>query len=303
MTKTDIHIIEKGIGERLDIFLHNHFGGEVTRSNINNQIKSGEILLGSTKVKSGTILKSGDIISIIEKEVINDTRAEDIPLDIVFEDAHLMIVKKPRGMIVHPGAGVKTGTLLNALLFHQKDKSLERGGIVHRLDKNTAGIMIVAKTTKSQSLLGKMMESREVSRRYIGIVEGKLEGGGTIMTNIDRDPKNRTIYKAVQHGGRNAITHYESTGVYKFGSKFISIAKFKLETGRTHQIRVHLKSIGHPLVGDPEYNQASSIKFSGQLLESVSLEFIHPITKENMKFEIEPSTDFKQIEKKLIKIS
>jgi len=274
-----------------------HFEGAHTRSQILNSIKGGRTTLNGSVVKSGTILKKGDIIEFEARRHDLPAEPEDIPLNIVYEDEYLMIVNKPRGMTVHPGAGVRSGTLLNALLYLQKQGKIgnvERCGIVHRLDKNTAGLMIVAKTPKAQELLGKMFEYHDVKRTYNGLVDGKLEGKGTIDRHIMRDPKYRTRYTTTdnERAGRKAITHWESLGVYKHGQNSVSLVKFNLETGRTHQIRVHMKSIGRPLIGDPEYNHKSSIKFDGQLLESVELEFSHPITGEPMKFNIEPSKEF-----------
>jgi len=271
-----------------------------------NSIKGGRTTLNNAIVKSGAILKKGDIIEFEARSTDLPAEPENIPLNIIFEDDHLIVVNKPRGMVVHPGAGVRSGTLLNALLYLQQTKwvdkeNVDRCGIVHRLDKNTAGLMIVAKTPKAQEILGKMFEFHDIRRTYFGLVEGKIEGKGTMNKHIMRDPKYRTRYTTTDNPkqGRRAITHWQSLGLYKHGRTPISMMKFNLETGRTHQIRVHMKSIGRPLVGDPEYNPKGAIKFDGQLLESVELEFSHPITGKAMKFKIEPSEDFKRILDKL----
>jgi len=213
----------------------------------------------------------------------------------------LMIINKPRGMVVHPGAGNKHGTLLNALLWlydNESDDKPERAGIVHRIDKNTAGLLIVAKDIKTQGLLESMIEKHEIIRNYIGIVEGNMKGKGIIDRNIVRDPKHRTtfIVTDAKHG-RHAVTHYEVVENYQKHS----LVRFSLETGRTHQIRVHCKSIGHPIVGDPEYNPNSSVaRGQGQMLESISVRFIHPITGKQIVAEIEPTQLFKQTLTKIV---
>ncbi|MCL2570446.1 MAG: RluA family pseudouridine synthase [Firmicutes bacterium] len=296
-----IQINNENIGKRLDTFLADFFAGEHTRSQISASIKNGDITLNGNIVKTGTILKLDDIIKF--SMTCNDIPAtpENIPLDIVFEDNHLIIINKPRGMTVHPGAGVKSGTLLNALLYKfKKSDALDRAGIVHRLDKNTAGLIMVAKTKKTQEKLSKMFESHQIQRTYIGLIEGHLHGTGTVNKPIIRDQRNRTRYTVAtpnQKNARIAITHYESITLYttKTSKKPISLVKFNLETGRTHQIRVHMRSLNHPLIADPEYNQNSTIKVSGQLLESIQLEFTHPITSESLLFKIETTPEFNKI--------
>ena len=292
----------KSGGTRLDSFLSKHFDGAHTRSQIINAIKSGEILLNGEIAKQGAIVKTGNIITVDFKPFDENAPAtpEDIPLDIVFEDNNLMIVNKARGMVTHPGNGNRSGTLLNALLFKLKGANVDRAGLVHRLDKNTAGLMVVAKTARAQERLAKMMEKHDVNRVYNGLLEGRLEGSGTINKPIIRDQTNRTIYTTGSgNGARHATTHYETLAHYRLGERVYTLAKFKLETGRTHQIRVHAKSIGHPLVGDPEYNPKSSLRATGQLLESVEISFIHPITKKEISFKINPSAEFDEILRKL----
>ena len=278
-------------GQRLDVFLTEYFSGKHTRSQITGSIKSGRTTLNGNTVKGGTCLRIGDIINAnIETNEMTAT-PENIDIDIVFEDEHLMIINKPRGMVVHPGAGNRSGTLLNGLLSlnGNDDKTLDRAGIVHRLDKNTAGLMVVAKTSKAQSQLSAMFERHEINRTYIGLVEGKMpREQGTINANIIRDPSHRTLFKTTTSGGRSAITHYK---VLQTFPKW-SLVQFNLETGRTHQIRVHCKSIGHLLVGDVEYNPNSSIKVDGQLLESVEISFTHPITHKTIHHKIQPSQLF-----------
>jgi len=268
-------------GERLDKYLLAYVN--CTRS----QLKHAKILLNGERVKSGTILRIGDVIDF---EIADETcvaEPEDIPLDVVFEDEWLMVINKPRGMVVHPGAGIKSGTLLNGLLGRGVD--LERAGIVHRLDKNTAGLMVVAKTADVQAKLSEMFEKHLVNRIYVGLVEGVMTGSGTIEKNIARDPNHRTLYKAVANGGRKAVTHFK---VLKNFSKW-TLVQFELETGRTHQIRVHCKAVGNPIVGDHEYNPNTSVKgLSGQMLESVELSFTHPKTGKTVVFKTKPTKEF-----------
>jgi len=299
--------------KRLDILLAGVFADTHTRSQITNAIKDGFVLVnGKVVTKPGTEVTPADVIDmLIEKESMT-AEAQDIKIDIVFEDEHLMIINKPRGMVVHPGAGNKSGTLLNGLLYlidntgdsdESEDKAaLSRAGIVHRLDKNTAGLMIVAKTAPVQAKLAAMLEKHEIERVYHGIVEGVWEGQGTIDKNIVRDPKHRTLFKTAATGGRRAITHYKTLRVMRRG---YSLVEFRLETGRTHQIRVHAKSVGHPLVGDPEYNPKYSpfvkgvakqggFKASGQMLESVEISFVHPVTGKRVIEKTEPTAEFKK---------
>jgi len=272
-------------------------GEDWTRSQITNAINGGRILVNGEVVKAGRILRKGDVITSEMQGSDLPAEPEDIPLDIVFEDEYLLVINKPRGMVVHPGAGVRSGTVLNALLW--RGSSIERAGIVHRLDKNTAGLMVVAKTAKVQSLLARMFEFHDVQRTYVGLVEGRVEEGGTIRKNLKRHPGVRTLYTTCNDWeGRTAVTHFRPLEVFKKHSKI----EFKLETGRTHQIRVHMKSINRPLIGDAEYNPKSSIKASGQMLEAVRLEFSHPITGKPMKFTINPTEEFKSVENRLTRI-
>lgn len=284
-------IVQQG-GERLDVFLTEYFEGEHTRSQIALGIKKGDVTVNGEAVKTGAVLKNGDTIDVnLEKESLS-AEPENIKICVVYEDEYLMIVNKPRGMVVHPGNGIKNGTLLNGLLFRGQTDVL-RAGIVHRLDKNTAGLLVVAKTASVQAKLAKMFEKHEVRRVYVGIVEGQLkQTEGIVNENIVRDPNRRTLFKTTnQLQGRTAVTHYK---VVRQFSKW-SLVQFELETGRTHQIRVHCKSLGHALIGDPEYNPNSSVKASGQMLESISLEFTHPITGKQLKFTCEVTEEFNNI--------
>ena len=230
--------------------------------------------------------------------------------EIVFEDEYLMVINKPRGLICEHGAGVKDGETLQDWLNSPFDKggarragdfdvNLDRGGIVHRLDKNTAGLMIVAKTVDAQNRLSDMMRAHSVKRTYIGICEGRMHGDGVVDKPLIRNPKNRTTYVTAAPGtpnSRDAVTRYRVLEVFRNHS----IVEFNLETGRTHQIRVHMKSLSHPLVGDPEYNKKSTVaRGVGQMLESVALEFTHPITGERLSFKINTTPLFNEIRRKI----
>jgi 23S rRNA pseudouridine1911/1915/1917 synthase len=227
-----------------------------------------------------------------------------------------MVVNKPRGMIIHTGAGAKSGTLLNGLLWRAAENNnvagelsradivqrvvnsageLSRAGIVHRLDKNTAGLVIVAKTAEAQSALCAMFEKHEIKRTYLGLVEGVVSGDMTIDKNIIRHKTARTLFTTAAVGGRRAVTHLKVLERYK---KY-TLCEFTLETGRTHQIRVHCKSISHAIVGDPEYNPNGTMKsLNGQMLSAVKLEFCHPITKKDINIQISASKQLTDIIKK-----
>jgi 23S rRNA pseudouridine1911/1915/1917 synthase len=284
-------ITQNDKGKRLDLFLFEFFAGEHTRSQIAKHIKNGEITVNGLKVKNGYELNVDDEVQVdIKREPLN-AEPEEMPIDIVYEDADLMVINKPRGLVVHTGAGNKKGTLLNGLLALNSYKSgeVERAGIVHRLDKYSAGLMMIAKNSKTQGILSKMFEKHEIKRTYLGIVEGKIETPLTINKKIARDSRHRTLFKTSETVGRVAITHIKPVKVFARHT----LCEFNLETGRTHQIRVHLKSIGHPLVGDPEYNPNGSLKnLRGQMLEAVKLEFSHPITNKPTKIAIKTTAEF-----------
>ena len=254
----------------------------VTRSQIVAGIKRGDFTVNGEKVKAGYELRDSDVVAGELQPIVMTANPEVLPLEIVYEDEHLMVINKPRGMVVHPGAGVKSGTVLNALLGRGQ-VHLERAGIVHRLDKNTAGLLIVAKTTECQGRLAKMFEQHTIQRTYRGLVDGRVAGDMTIDKNIIRHPQHRTIFTVTEQGGRRAITHLKVLEHYARHT----LCQFTLETGRTHQIRVHCKAIHHPIVGDPEYNSGS-----GQMLEALQLDFTHPMTGQAVHLAIAPTKEF-----------
>ncbi|MBY0379440.1 MAG: RluA family pseudouridine synthase [Burkholderiales bacterium] len=232
---------------------------------------------------------------------------ENIALDIVYQDEHIIVINKPAGLTVHPGNGNWSGTLLNSLLFHYPElKYIPRAGIVHRLDKDTSGLMVVARTLLAQTKLVQDLQLRRISRIYRAIVEGHSHKEGIVKANIGRDPNNRIKMAVLTIGGKEAITHFK---VLKYFEKF-SYIECKLETGRTHQIRVHMKSINHPIIGDPLYGQkkvnytpniVDAIEsLNRQALHAIKLSFNHPATTELMQFKIPLAYDIKYLLQQLM---
>lgn len=270
---------------RLDVFLSGKLEN-ISRSQIKNLITSGNVLINGAAEKAGAKLKCGDIVEITVPEARPaEAQPEDIPLEIVFEDADIVIVNKPQGMVVHPAPGNPDGTLVNALLHHIKDLSGIGGelrpGIVHRLDKDTSGLMMAAKNDAAHTALAKMLAERKIGKTYTALVYGNIkEDDGEIITLIDRDKKDRKKM-AVANTGREAVSKYRI--IERFGD--YTLLEIDILTGRTHQIRVHLKHIGHPVVGDTVYSKHKSpFKTNGQLLHASRLVFLHPSTGEEMEF-------------------
>jgi 23S rRNA pseudouridine1911/1915/1917 synthase len=302
-----LHIPNNLSGARLDLALATIIP-ELSRSRLTNWIKEGHVSLNGEFPKPKDKVFSGDnvvITPLLSEEVLAFT-PENIPLDIIFEDEHILILDKPRGLIVHPGNGNWHGTLLNGLLYHYPQlRQIPRAGIVHRLDKDTTGLMVVAKTLLAQTSLVRQLQERSVSRIYRAIVEGHVAKTGIINKNIGRDPNRRTQMKALEIGGKEAITHYR---VLEYFSDF-SYIECQLETGRTHQIRVHFKSISHPLVADPVYgsnkinypNEIAAVikEFDRQALHALKLKLIHPLTQQEMLFESTLAEDFHNLLKVL----
>lgn len=278
--------------KRLDAYVSETF--QISRSKAAVLIDDGLVTVNEKKQKKSCVLSLGDCVKVsFPQNEVYDVTAENIPIDIVYEDSDLLIVNKSQGMVVHPAPGNLNGTLVNALMYHVKDLSgingVLRPGIVHRIDKNTSGLLIVAKNDKSHTALAEQIKSHSFDRYYEAIVHGTpKEDKGEIRYSIGRsrtDRKKMAAFdeKSVLPGVRHAVTHYEV--IESFG-KF-SHVRFKLETGRTHQIRVHMKSIGHPVVGDNVYasEKLESFGLDGQCLHAKSIGFIHPSTSEYMYFE------------------
>lgn len=303
-------VTEEDKNKRLDLFLMENIT-ELSRSRIKTLIESGLVMInGKTPQKSGAALKEGDRVEIeIPEPQEVHAKAENIPIEIVYQDKDVAVVNKPQGMVTHAGNGNSDKTLVNALLYHIKDLSGINGdlrpGIVHRLDKNTAGLLVVAKNDAAHRNLAKQIEEKTAKRTYWAIVEGHLkESEGTIKTGITRHPKNRLIMTAcAENEGKLAVTNYKVLREFKG----YSLVEFDLNTGRTHQIRVHCKdALRHPIAGDVEYGGSmpkilpkSAPKSQGQYLVAKKLCFTHPTTGEYMEFEIEAPEYFKCLLEKL----
>ena len=272
-------------GERLDRFLNlifQEWAKGLSRSFFQKLIKDGHVTVNGVLQKANYRLKIEDLVSVeIPDAVSTPILPEDIPLDILYEDEDLLVVNKPKGMVVHPSAGHYSGTLVNAVMFHCKD-SLSgingeiRPGIVHRIDMDTTGSLIVCKNDESHVFIAEQIKAHTVNRRYRGIVYGTVkEDEGTVCAPIGRHPVERKKMAVNEKNGKPAITHYK---VLERFSRY-TYMEFQLETGRTHQIRVHMASIGHPLLGDCLYsNGKSPYKLQGQTLHAMTLGFIHPRT-------------------------
>lgn len=287
--------------ERLDVFLSEKL--DKTRSAVKKLVDDGEITVGGNKVKAGRTLKIGEEISVnIPDPVKLDLEAENIPLDIIYQDNDIAIINKPQGMTVHAGNGTHGSTLVNALLYHLDSLSgingVIRPGIVHRIDKDTSGLLVVAKNDAAHLSLSEQIKNKTCHRIYLALLEGTVkQNDGIIDTFIGRSDKNRTMM-AVKDSGRRAVTHFKVLKRYKE----FTFAEFKLETGRTHQIRVHCKYIGHPIVGDPVYGyEKQKFKLNGQLLHAWKLELTHPSTGERMSFEAPLPDYFQAVLQKLDK--
>lgn len=291
-----IIITENEAGMRADVALAALL--EITRSNMQRLLEEGRAVKGGKVLKSNYKVKLGDeiIVELPEPQPL-DVQAENIPLDIIYEDEDVVVVNKARGMVVHPAAGNYTGTLVNALLYHCHNLSgingVIRPGIVHRLDKDTSGIMICAKNDAAHLSLSEQIQNKTAQRTYLAVVRGNIKNdSGTIETQIARDKNDRKKMAVVTEGGRQAITEYEV--MERFGK--YTIVKCRLKTGRTHQIRVHMEYLGYPLVGDPKYSPMKTpFSINGQALHSLTLSFVHPRTHEQMSFEAPLPEDMKKI--------
>lgn len=280
--------IDKYLSEKLDL----------SRSKIQKLIDNKKVIVNNKPVSANYKIKMGDLIEVnddLNYEI--NIEKENIPLDIVYEDDDLLIVNKESGMVTHPAPGHYTKTLVNALLYKFDISSTTdiRPGIVHRLDKDTSGLMVVAKNEKTHEKLSEMIKNKEVKRHYIALVEGVIQHEtGTIDAPIGRDQYDRQKMAVTDINGKDSITHFKVLKRYKDKT----LVECILETGRTHQIRVHMKYINHPVVNDPIYNKKKSDDF-GQMLHSKSIEFIHPITKKEIYFEVEPPKEFMEKLKQL----
>ena len=285
-------------GKRLDVFLVT-YQPELSRSHIQKLIDQGAVLVDGQVRKANYKLRGGETVSLVipEAEPVS-VEPENIPLDVLYEDKDIIVINKPRGMVVHPAAGVHTGTLVNALLYHCHDLSGINGeirpGIVHRLDKDTSGVLVCAKNDVAHLDLAEQISTKTAHRVYRAIVHGNIkEEAGIIKGDIGRHPTDRKKMAIVRENGKPAVTHFKV--LERFGE--YTLVECRLETGRTHQIRVHMTSIGHPLVNDPKYGPKKSSPFAikGQALHSLSLTLNHPVTKEKMTFTAPLPQDMEKI--------
>lgn len=259
---------------------------DLSRTLISKMIDNGFILVNNKKTKNNYKVKLNDIITIDENyKESTDVLPEKMDLNIVYEDNDILIINKPSGMVVHPGNGNYSGTLVNGLMYYTNNLSSVNGeirpGIVHRIDKDTSGLIIVAKNNKAHEILSNYFQNKTITRTYIALVKGELKtNSATIDAPIGRSEKDRKKMAVTSKNSKNAVTHLTVLKRYKG----YTLVKLKLDTGRTHQIRVHMQYIGHPVYNDPVYTNDKCSEF-GQFLHSYSMEFIHPITKEKMYFE------------------
>lgn len=289
-------------GKRLDQVAAELFP-DFSRAKLQEWMKEGSLLCNGNQGKPKNKVRVGDMLTIEaqQQEQLTDI-PQDLELDVVYEDEHILLVNKPAGLVVHPAAGHADGTLLNALLFHCPSlKELPRAGIVHRIDKDTSGLLVVAKTLKAQNGLVEQLQSHSMGREYDAIALGVMTSGGTVDTQIGRHPKDRKRQAVVVTGGKDSVTHYRVVKRYRAHTH----VRCNLETGRTHQIRVHMAHVRHPLVGDPVYGGRLKLpaganeelklmlrSFSRQALHARSLTLVHPETGKEMSWAVPLPEDF-----------
>lgn len=288
-------VVSENNNSRIDTYLSSIEEVDLTRSKIQSLIKSGNILVNGNPVKNSYKLEENDEIEINYIEENLDIEGEDIPLDIVYEDEDVIVVNKKSGMVVHPSIGNTKGTLVNALINYSKLSSINgefRPGIVHRIDKDTSGLLIVAKNDKAHLFLEEELKSHKINRTYVALVHGVIKHDtGEIDAPIGRDKNDRKKMAVTSENSKEAITHFKVLERYKNSTLIECI----LETGRTHQIRVHMKYIGHPIVNDPVYSRDKNIDNFGQMLHAKSISFTHPKTKERLTFNADVPEEFNKI--------
>lgn len=295
MENIEIRVLDENIGVRIDKFLAKELT-EFSRTMIQSLISEGHVCSNGKQVKASYKLEKDALITVHIPEAKDTTvLPEDIELDVVYEDHDVIVVNKPTGMIVHPSAGIYSGTLVNALLHHCKDLSgingVLRPGIVHRIDKETSGLLMVAKNDIAHASLSEQLQEHTVVRRYYALVHGLIPHEiGRIEAPIGRDPKDRQKMCCTDKNAKDAITNFKV--IERF--KDMCLVECRLETGRTHQIRVHMAYIGHPVYGDPQYGRRRDDVSNGQYLHAKILGFVHPTTNEEMYFESELPEFFKE---------
>jgi len=295
MEELMINITEEQKGERIDKVI-SAIDEEWSRSQISNWVKDGHIKVNGETVKPNYKVRLEDEILITPPLLEElDAEPENLDLDIVYEDEDVLVVNKPKGMVVHPAPGHASGTLVNGLMYHCTDLSgingIVRPGIVHRIDKDTSGLLMVAKNDLAHTSLVEQLVEKSVTRKYLALVHGHIaHDKGTIEAPIARDPKERQKM-AVVDKGKHAVTHF--TVLERFGD--FTLVECRLETGRTHQIRVHMRYIGFPLVGDPKYGPRKTMDVGGQALHAGVIGFIHPRTKEYLEFSAPLPAEFEEL--------
>ncbi|WP_082311164.1 RluA family pseudouridine synthase [Paenibacillus sp. FJAT-27812] len=282
-------------GERVDKFVTDSIDdAAVSRTQVQEWIKAGAVLVDGKVAKANVkVMEGNQVVLTIPEPEEAAIIAENIPLEVVYEDSDLIVINKKRGMVVHPAPGHSSGTLVNALMYHCKDLSgingLIRPGIVHRIDKDTTGLLMAAKNDLAHISLAEQLKEHTVTRKYIALVHGNLQHDqGTIDAPIGRDLNDRKLFTVTERNSRHAVTHFhvlERLGDY-------TVVELQLETGRTHQIRVHMKYIGHPLAGDPVYGRNKTVALKGQALHAALLGFTHPRSGERLEFEMPLPADF-----------
>ena len=291
-------------GVRIDKYMAEQLP-DITRSYLQKLLKDGSVQMNGKPVKASTKTAVGAVIALtIPEPEEPEILPENIPLDILYEDSDVILINKPKNMVVHPAAGHYTGTLVNALMYHCRGdlsgiNGVLRPGIVHRIDKDTTGVLIVCKNDRAHNALAEQLKEHSITRKYRAIVCGNLkEDEGTVDAPLGRHPQDRKKMAIVRSGGKRAVTHYRV--LERFGND--TYIECQLETGRTHQIRVHMASLGHPLLGDEIYGRAKSpFKLEGQTLHAMVLGFIHPTTGEYMEFEAPLPEYFEKLLEKLRK--
>ena len=301
MDEIILTVDEQYNGERIDKYI-SEAESDISRSFAAKLAEDNKILVNGSPVQKKYKVKTGDVLEIsLPEPEFTEAVPENIPLDIVYEDSELLVINKPQGMVVHPAAGNYSGTLVNALLYHcgsslSAINGVIRPGIVHRIDKDTSGLLVVAKNNDAHIFLSEQIKERKANRRYLALLNGILKEGGTVSKPIARHPSDRKKM-AVMAGGREAVTHYNV--IEQFSSGY-TLTECVLETGRTHQIRVHMASIGHSVTGDKTYGiKKEKFNLSGQLLHARTLGFIHPKTGEYMEFSAPIPDYFENVLKKL----
>lgn len=288
-------------GQRVDKYVYESMDTVTSRTQVQGWIKDGFVTVDGLPVKANHKVEEGERITVrIPPAVEAEIEPEPMELDIVYEDGDVIVVNKPRGLVVHPAAGHYTGTLVNGLMFHCKDLSGINGklrpGIVHRIDKDTSGLIMAAKNDNAHRRLAEQLKEHSVTRKYIAVVHGVMQHEmGTVDAPIGRDPQDRKLFTVTEKNSKPAVTHF---AVVERLKEF-SVLELKLETGRTHQIRVHMKYIGFPLVGDPAYGKSRDKEMAGQALHAAVLGFVHPGTGEYMEFSRPMPDDMKELLERL----